>query len=693
MTVPSVITPNDYTGNGGTPTYNYDFQIFDEANLEVVYVDGDGNPSTLTLNTDYTVSGVGAATGGSITLTAGNLATGHRVIIRPRADGTNSVDLGGNGQMRAIAQQLDNAALAIQGLQNESDRSLKIPVSDLAGTGVTLPSATNRAGKNLIFDAEGNAAVAAAAVESANTVVDNLAALQALNGDALTGSALMLYRSTVGDGGGGLFAWDASSSATADGALVVEPSGHSGNGRWLRQYDGPMSVRWFGATGDGATDDHAAIQACLDAGKGTTVFFPAGIYVISDTLTFHTRQILLGAANQGHTASGTDYGTIIRASAVFAGTNIARGSTRDASDPDFGGTQHWTQLHNLCFDCDGNCNGVDFGAAGEETLVATSRFARSTGYGILFNGTHAVLTCFAISCWDCLDNGIKFTDSGAGAWRIFGLSGDSNRPALYYQDGGFGQIFGLKYETRVDAADEGAVIVDELGGSSSRLLIHGGIASPTAGSGVAGGSLVTIPSGSAYVEVRGVHMPDFTYALDDQANSIQVPLSANAVDEIVYCQRSDGVATRAVRTQTNRIREVIRRPSVGSSSIVDSYITGTTNYQIREVIAYDDNVYKLQAESDNKDVATLYRAGADRLEWRWGENATKPTVPRLSRVALASAPAMLSDGTSDGAQIYITDGRKPGEGAGNGTGVPATWGTGASGYTWYSDFDGAAVVV
>jgi hypothetical protein len=42
----------------------------------------------------------------------------------------------------------------------------------------------------------------------------------------------------------------------------------------------------FGAKGDGITDDTAALQAALDAWQqtGGTLFFPAGIYVISETL-------------------------------------------------------------------------------------------------------------------------------------------------------------------------------------------------------------------------------------------------------------------------------------------------------------------------------------------------------------------------------------------------------------------------
>ena len=42
-----------------------------------------------------------------------------------------------------------------------------------------------------------------------------------------------------------------------------------------------LSVKDFGATGDGTTDDTVAIQAALTAGAGKSVYFPAGTYITS----------------------------------------------------------------------------------------------------------------------------------------------------------------------------------------------------------------------------------------------------------------------------------------------------------------------------------------------------------------------------------------------------------------------------
>ena len=51
-----------------------------------------------------------------------------------------------------------------------------------------------------------------------------------------------------------------------------------------------FDVMDYGATGDGSTDDTAAIQACMDAAFGTSshsnaeVIVPHGIYLISSTI-------------------------------------------------------------------------------------------------------------------------------------------------------------------------------------------------------------------------------------------------------------------------------------------------------------------------------------------------------------------------------------------------------------------------
>lgn len=111
--------------------------------------------------------------------------------------------------------------------------------------------------------------------------VATIAALKALTpsaGDAV--NVLGYY--AAGDGGGGTFYYDSGSSATDNGGTIIAPT--AGSGRWLRAYSaGAINVRWFGAKGDGVTDDTTAIQGALNTGFLTHV--PAGSYVVSQALT------------------------------------------------------------------------------------------------------------------------------------------------------------------------------------------------------------------------------------------------------------------------------------------------------------------------------------------------------------------------------------------------------------------------
>jgi hypothetical protein len=53
-------------------------------------------------------------------------------------------------------------------------------------------------------------------------------------------------------------------------------------------FDGKVSVKYFGATGDGTTDDVLAVQAAIDAVQemgGGTVYFPPGTYRITTSIT------------------------------------------------------------------------------------------------------------------------------------------------------------------------------------------------------------------------------------------------------------------------------------------------------------------------------------------------------------------------------------------------------------------------
>ena len=98
----------------------------------------------------------------------------------------------------------------------------------------------------------------------------------------------------------GIFIFDPSDLGTAVAAdprkaLHVAPaSDFSGaSGAWVRKFSGAKLASWFGAKGDGTSDDGAALQAWLDSGG--QLYLPAGEYFSSATLILRRHAIVEGA--------------------------------------------------------------------------------------------------------------------------------------------------------------------------------------------------------------------------------------------------------------------------------------------------------------------------------------------------------------------------------------------------------------
>ncbi|SMG43133.1 phage tail fiber domain-containing protein [Paraburkholderia susongensis] len=95
--------------------------------------------------------------------------------------------------------------------------------------------------------------------------------------------------SSAGDGGGGVFWLDPNDTTSADngGTVIVAADG----GRWKLHHAGKVSLKQFGAKGDGVSDDTAAIISAI--ATGLTIFLPNGIYVMANTV-FATGMTLEG---------------------------------------------------------------------------------------------------------------------------------------------------------------------------------------------------------------------------------------------------------------------------------------------------------------------------------------------------------------------------------------------------------------
>lgn len=139
-------------------------------------------------------------------------------------------------------------------------------------------------------------------------------------------------------------------------------------GTWRPLSEQGVGVASFGATGDGATDDTAAIQAAIDAacGDGTdvgpgVVFFPAGTYVITAPLVLRAYVNLHGAGRGATTIKQTTANT----SVIVA---------EDSTNRIFNSAFNYAGIHDMTL---WGANSVN--ADGDDTLGFGFEFTSSTG--------------------------------------------------------------------------------------------------------------------------------------------------------------------------------------------------------------------------------------------------------------------------------------------------------------------------
>ena len=130
--------------------------------------------------------------------------------------------------------------------------------------------------------------------KATNLVLSNIAALRAVTSGA--GTVTINGYTDDGDGGGGDFYWDSASTDTDNGGTIIKATAIT-TGRWIRLYSGAVNVKWFGAKGDGSTDDSTSIKACIQAAidkaaailgtverSSPSITFDAGVYLVGDNV-------------------------------------------------------------------------------------------------------------------------------------------------------------------------------------------------------------------------------------------------------------------------------------------------------------------------------------------------------------------------------------------------------------------------
>jgi hypothetical protein len=155
MSLPANSRRDRYVANNGQTVFPYTFRIFAATDLVVERL-RNNTTTTLQLNVDYTVSGVGNNTGGNVTLTQG-AEQGDIIAIVSNQPNQRSTDFTESGDFRAAAlnAEFDRIWIGIQQLAQDVSRQITRPLSDPTASYV-LPPAAVRANKYLAFAADGS---------------------------------------------------------------------------------------------------------------------------------------------------------------------------------------------------------------------------------------------------------------------------------------------------------------------------------------------------------------------------------------------------------------------------------------------------------------------------------------------------------------------------------------------------------
>lgn len=348
-----------FIGNGTASAFPFTFKVFAATDLDVIKLTvSTGTEATLVLTTDYTVALNGdqnSNPGGTVTLTAGALASGFTLTITSDIANLQPTDLTNQGGFypEVITDSLDRATIQIQQIADIGDRTLKIPISD--GTlNMELPTKTERANSFLSFDANGLPSVVTAGSSGApatitrqvfsgtgSQTVFTLASDPGAIGNSaqvyiggvyqqrstytIAGTTLTFSAAPVAGTNNIEFVNFLTSNigATSADLVTYTPSGTSAVARSAAsKFGDTVSVKDFGAVGDGViatgagTDNTAAFQAAINSvSTYGTVIVPNGIYKLSSQITIPSGKALRGMGG---------YATILLAPAAFVADGLVK---------------------------------------------------------------------------------------------------------------------------------------------------------------------------------------------------------------------------------------------------------------------------------------------------------------------------------------------------------------------------------
>lgn len=276
MTVSTIGSVAEFVTNGVTTNFPFYFKFLANEDLSVTYVNPLGMVVPLTLGTDYSANGAKDETGGSIVTTIALAGPGQLIVSR-EMDPYQLTSLRNQGKFLAETHEdvFDRLTMLIQQSFSVNTRSLNRPF-----------------GKDY-YDAEGRRIV-----NLADPIDDQDATTKHWSREYLT-SLISAIQGPINNAANVFYKGPdnldyvvqdmSSKTVAAKGAALIGYKGRTVAARLGDQ----ASVKDYGATGDGITNDTAAIQLALNSAR--EVHFPPGDYKVMTTLLVPSNTTITGS--------------------------------------------------------------------------------------------------------------------------------------------------------------------------------------------------------------------------------------------------------------------------------------------------------------------------------------------------------------------------------------------------------------